>query len=258
MGNFFKEHSYNVIKLFLNQIGITVFGTMLALATSSNSALLLASSIFSTVFLLVLDYNVCWEIGAKDKIRIDGGRLKPMPSKGALLSLLANLPNLLLSVLMGIGVLIGTAASETVSIVCNAIARLLNGMYLGIIKVLEYSVYVAPKLDKVTDMLTSAETPSKEITGALTFLGNAEAGSSVEPIGKAMESLKAIAAESADAANAYAVLESAYYSPGIADIWWWFAVITVPAIAVGLFAYLMGSKNRRIFAASAKKPDIKR
>ncbi len=253
MGNFFKDNSYNIIKLFLNQIGITVFGTMLALATSNNSSLLLASSIFSTAFLLVLDYNVCWEIGAKDKIRIDGGRFKPMPAKGAVLSVLANIPNLLLSVLMGIGVLIGTAAAETVSVVCNAIARLLNGMYLGIIKALEYTIYTAPKLESAAEILISSGTAKNEISEVLTIIAGAEAGSSVEPIRKAMESLESIIPVSTEAAQAYTVLESAYYSPGLADIWWWFALITIPAILVCFAAYLLGSQNKRLLGNLSKK-----
>ncbi len=254
MGNFFKEHSYNVIKLFLNQIGITVFGTMLALATSGKPTLLLFSSIFATLFLLVLDYNVCWEIGAKDKIRIDGGRLKKMDGKGAILSLLANVPNLILSLLMGIGVLIGTAASESMSFICNAAARLLNGMYLGIIKVLEFVIYTEPKLSSASNILTASEA-SAEISGVLELISSAEPGNSVEPIRKAMEVLDTVAIP--EASEVQALLESAYYSPGIADIWWWFAIITVPAILVGFVAYLLGSRDKKISHIFSTKTDAK-
>ncbi len=135
--SFLKENLYNSVKLFLNQIGLTVFGTMLALAFSKNDKLLLASSIFSILFYLSLCYITCWDIGAKDKIRIDGGRLNYKASKGLLLSFFANIPNIVLSALMGIGILINTEASINMCYVCNAIARLLNGMYLGTIKVLQ-------------------------------------------------------------------------------------------------------------------------
>ena len=254
MGNFFKENSYNVIKLFLNQIGITVFGTMLALATSGNPSLLLFSSIFATLFLLVLDYNVCWEIGAKDKIRIDGGRLKPMNGKGALLSLLANVPNLILSLLMGIGIMIGTAASESMSVICNAAARLLNGMYLGIIKVMEFVIYTEPKLSSASRILT-APGASGEVSEVLTLISSAEPGNSVEPIRKAMEILDTVAIPEADEIKT--LLEGAYYSPGIADIWWWFAIITIPSILVGFTAYLLGSKDKKIFSGVSGKNGAK-
>jgi hypothetical protein len=44
-----------------------------------------------------------WDSGAKDKIRIDGGRMKRDCFKGAKISLIASIPNLLLCVLSIIG-----------------------------------------------------------------------------------------------------------------------------------------------------------
>ena len=137
MKAFLREQLYNMVKLFLNQIALTVFGTVLAIATSKNDSLLLASSIFSVLFFLALNYTTCWEIGAKDKIRVDSGRLESMPNKGLYISFGANLPNLIIALLIGLGVLIGTDASQSMSFVFNAIARLLNGMYLGIIKIVQ-------------------------------------------------------------------------------------------------------------------------
>ncbi|MBQ2766178.1 MAG: hypothetical protein IJF48_04265 [Clostridia bacterium] len=137
MKAFLREQLYNMVKLFLNQIALTVFGTVLAIATSKNDSLLLASSIFSVLFFLALNYTTCWEIGAKDKIRVDSGRLESMQNKGLYISFGANLPNLIIALLIGLGVLIGTDASQSMSFVFNAIARLLNGMYLGIIKIVQ-------------------------------------------------------------------------------------------------------------------------
>lgn len=88
---------------------------------------------------------MCWELGAKDKQKIDGGRMRPFPAKGFLISLVANVPNLLLALLMGLGAIVNTAAEVewmgNMSVICNAIARLLNGMYLGMITSLEKSIY---------------------------------------------------------------------------------------------------------------------
>lgn len=177
MIDFIKENSYNMVKMFLNQIAMTVFGTMLAIATRSNDTLLLATSIFSILFYLFLVYNFGWEIGAKDKIKIDGGRMRPFPTEGLLITLGANIPNLLLALLMGLGVLIGTEWAGNMSVICNAIARLIEGMYLGTISTLEHTLY----------------------------------------------------------AEAH-----------ISDVWWWFIVITLPAILTGWFSYYMGSHDKRI------------
>ena len=243
---FLKEHSYNMVKLFLNQIGMTVFGTMLALALSRHADLLVISGIFSVIFFLVLDYMALWEIGAKDKIRIDGGRLKPMSYKGALLSFGANLPNLILTLLMAFCAFIGTSVSEGISITCNAILRLLNGMYLGIIKFFEYTVYVSPKIESAVSVLSGAGT-SSEVIDSLAILEKAQVGNSVEPIVSSLRLLEDTAASSPEIAEAYSLLEAAYRTPVIADIWWWFIVITIPTILTGGLAYYLGSKNIRIF-----------
>lgn len=241
-----------MVKLFLNQIGMTVFGTMLALALSRNASMLLASGVFSIVFFLALNYSALWEIGAKDKIRIDGGRLKPMPGKGAVIAAGANLPNVLLTLLMGLGVLIGTRASESMSIICNAVLRLLNGMYLGVLKFFEYTFYVSPEINSAIRALT-APGANAQTAEVLEILNGAHPGNSVEPISRAMEQLGGLTAAHPEAAEAYTYLETAFSSPTISDIWWWFLVITVPSIAVGALAYYLGSKNIKIFGFLGKK-----
>lgn len=135
--NFLKENSYNMVKIFLTQIVMSFFGTMLAIATLKAPTLLLWSSVFSVVLGLGVVYTIAWDVGARDKIKIDGGRMKPFPCKGLVLALGGNIPNLILAVLMGLGVLIDTEGSQVMSLVCNAIARLINGSFLGIIKTLE-------------------------------------------------------------------------------------------------------------------------
>ena len=130
-----------MVKLFLNQIVMSVFGTVLCLSTSENTPLLVASGILSICMLLFIDYTFIWELGAKDKIRIDGNRLTPNPYKGALIALCGNIPNILLALLIGIGAIVNTAAGQSVAFVCNFIIRLLNGMYLGIFISIYNAVY---------------------------------------------------------------------------------------------------------------------
>ena len=146
---FIKENSYNMFKMFLDQIAMTVFGTMLSFATLKNEGLLLASSIFSILFYLMLLYTVGWDIGARDKIRIDGGRMKPFPMKGFLIALGANALNILLALLIGIGVMIDTEWSNGMALICNAVARLVEGMYLGVISILEHKLFENPGIRDV-------------------------------------------------------------------------------------------------------------
>lgn len=138
--NFFRENSYLIVKMMVNQLGMTIFGLLLQTASVVNDMLIIITSVFATVFYLVLLYTMTWEIGAKDKIRVDGGRLNPFPLKGAVLSAIANIPNLILGVIS----VIGWAFMDKITQepewaanmygVGNAIARLLNGMYIGIIQ----------------------------------------------------------------------------------------------------------------------------
>jgi len=119
---------------------MTVFGFLLQTATVVNPILFLFSSIFATGFYLVLLYTMSWEAGAKDKIRVDGGRLNPTPLKGVLLSLIANIPNILLGVLSVFGwifydpVLTEPVWAGNLFGVCNVFSRMINSMYIGIIQ----------------------------------------------------------------------------------------------------------------------------
>jgi len=132
-----------MVRLFLNQIVMSVFGTVLCLSTSENMSLLIASGILAICMLLFVDYTFVWELGAKDKIRIDGGRLRPSPLKGLFIGIGGNIPNVILTVLIGVGAVLNTAAGQSIAVVCDPIMRLLNGMYLGIFVTVYDKIYPA-------------------------------------------------------------------------------------------------------------------
>ena len=78
---FFKQFSYDITKLFIYQVGMTVFGLILTFATimsrnGSRNTFTLIAGIFSACFYLYLVYAAVWDIGARDKIRIEAGRKK--------------------------------------------------------------------------------------------------------------------------------------------------------------------------------------
>ena len=98
--DFIKKNGYNILKLFLIQLGMTVFGLMLTMATASNRSLMIVSCAASVVLYLYLLYSQIWEIGAKDQIRIIHQSEKPEPVKGFLISLCANALNIILALLI--------------------------------------------------------------------------------------------------------------------------------------------------------------
>jgi hypothetical protein len=140
---FLKENSYDIIRLYINQIGITIFSLVLyfSVGTLENEALALklkvAISIFAMLFYFVLLYTAAWDWGAKDKIRVDAGKQNKTTFKGALMALIANIPNYVLA----IGSLIsafflynGSKAAVDVYAIFNLILRLFTAMYLGLIQ----------------------------------------------------------------------------------------------------------------------------
>jgi len=139
----FKENSYDIVRLYVNQLGIMIFSMLLYTAVGSfenqalSSFLSILVSIFSVCFYLVLVYYVVWEIGAKDKIRIDGGRADPCKYKGLVMSLFANIPNFVLGVFSLIFLVIflvsGNEVINSVFFIFNLIMRFHASMYMGVI-----------------------------------------------------------------------------------------------------------------------------
>ena len=123
MKRFFHDYSYSIVKMFVNQFAIAIFGIALFTPTFNTMPTLnLITSIFAVMFYLFLIYVLTWEIGAKDRISVDVGKKPYRPHTGLVLSLVANIPNLLLAIFC-------TFAKQF-----SWIPTLLNGMYWGIIR----------------------------------------------------------------------------------------------------------------------------
>ena len=161
----FKENSYDIIRLYVNQLGIMIFSMLLYTSVGSienekiSSTLGLIVSIFSICFYLVLIYYVMWEIGAKDKIRIDGGRMEPCGHKGFVMGLFANVPNLILGVLTVVFaaiVLVNEGAIiKSAFFTSNLIMRFHAAMYLEIITSLVPSSATNGSIDYVEFLIES-------------------------------------------------------------------------------------------------------
>ena len=143
---FFKENSYDIVKLYVNQIGIAIFSFVLYSAVGSmgddgvERALNTAISVFSILFYFALIYNVAWEYGAKDKIRIDAKRAEYDKAKCAKMSLLSCVPNFIISAICIIFALIykfsGADFAAVIVGVVNFFMRITMSMYLGIIQII--------------------------------------------------------------------------------------------------------------------------
>ena len=169
--SFWKKNSYQVVRLFVIQFGIAVFGLVLSFAVSTafrdrdDSVPLLLVSIFSVLFYLFILYSVAWELGGKDRIKLDAVHERANGGKGFLIGLLAGIPSYLLCILMLIGgavVFAGpTAAGTRIFAVGYIPATFLHSMYVGIIR----AALAATKL--VQDA-----SPSYYLVAALLFLAS--------------------------------------------------------------------------------------
>ncbi len=141
---FFKENSYDIVRLFINQIGIAIFSLILytALGTvnieSDNLYTFKAIiSIFAILFYFALLYTVAWDWGAKDNIRIEGKRMEPVKLKGARLAFWANVPNFVFSFVYALTMglyCVGVEGIRNLSAIFNVIVRFIMSMHLGLLQ----------------------------------------------------------------------------------------------------------------------------
>ena len=138
---FFHRYSYSMIKMFVNQFAISIFGLVLALATTSadNPVLTMIVGIFAICFYLFLIYTMTWEIGAKDRISVDIGKMPYRPHTGLLISLIANIPNILIALLYALATPFSANHKWAggMCAVLSVISGLIEGMYRGVLSTIQ-------------------------------------------------------------------------------------------------------------------------
>jgi hypothetical protein len=135
MKRFFSMHSYEMVKMFLNQFATAMFGFALVLAARSakNVVLRNVSSGFAILFYLFLLYTMTWEIGFRDRVPTETGRIKKNRFTGTLISLCANIPNYVFAFFIMLGSLLHLEAISSIVAFCTGAALILEGMYTGLL-----------------------------------------------------------------------------------------------------------------------------
>lgn len=137
---YFREHSRLISRLFINQVGMTIFGVILTLAvmrsTDNNLTLTVAVSIFSILFYLCLIYNVMWEEGARNVIRVNAGRMEKIPCFSLKAALFASVPNFVLAALLVLGYVLAYPLAldfgKSLYATMHIILGLFEAMYVGL------------------------------------------------------------------------------------------------------------------------------
>lgn len=135
--DFFKKYSYIIVKLFVNQLAISIFGAVLSIACgmAENTTLKLITSVFAVLFYAFLNYSVLWDVGYKELPSIEAGRQPRRPLNGLYIAMFAAIPSLLLAFFFMLGKLFGDVEFlTTIAAICGYIAAyLVEGMYTGML-----------------------------------------------------------------------------------------------------------------------------
>lgn len=131
MKSFFRDHSYNMVKMFLNQFATAIFGFSLCLASGYGGSYLLRNitSVCAILFYMFLLYTMTWEIGFKDRLP---GKVR-RPYMGLVLSLCANAINFLLAIPIMLATLIKGGVFSAIGGFAAPAALLLQGQYMGVL-----------------------------------------------------------------------------------------------------------------------------
>ena len=140
-----KEYGKTIRRLWLNLFGAVVFGFMIA-GLAANLAerfpakatlIYILCGVLGTVFYFYLLYLVIWEVGAKDRIKVDGGRISARPHQGFKIALVYSLPMIIPSALYVVAALLRDVASiengalNAVSNVSALLAYVFSMPYVG-------------------------------------------------------------------------------------------------------------------------------
>ncbi len=136
MKQFFKNYSYDALKMFLNQFGTAIFGFALALAASKAQSVVLRNVTggFAVLFYLFLLYTMTWDMGFRDRVSVLQGKKSRNVFRGLLVSLLANSINFLFAVCIAFGHLFnGVSFFSSLGGIASIAALILEGMYTGLL-----------------------------------------------------------------------------------------------------------------------------
>lgn len=135
MKAFFKNYSYDMLKMFLNQFGTAIFGFSLALAAghAQSATLRNVTSVGAILFYLFLLYTMTWDMGYRDRVSVQSGRVPRRPFTGLLVSLCANSVNFLFALFIMLGSLCDSAFTASLGGIGAFCATVLEGMYVGLL-----------------------------------------------------------------------------------------------------------------------------
>lgn len=164
MLKFLKNNSYLIVRIILNQIGMTMFGLMTSMAAAAVDNSLSGGgevrrtcmtwvSVFAILFYMYINYMAMKEEGQKDKIRLDAGRAEYTPLRGLGIGFASSFLNIVLGVVIVILSVVVNIAPDTI----DAVGGILGGSKLleSVILAMYWGLMLG-----VSGVATIAELPS--------------------------------------------------------------------------------------------------
>ena len=140
---FWKYYSYGIVRIFVDQVAIAIFGLAVALGCAASARslgegraqmLTVVSSAFAVLFFLFMVAELCFRQGVSDREKTDIGRFEKNKLTGLYMGLLANVPNFVFA--LGYTVFYYIEATRgSVSGFFGLGAKLIMGEYLGVLSV---------------------------------------------------------------------------------------------------------------------------
>ena len=133
MKNLFNEKGHLMVKFLVNQVAMSVFGIMMSFtAAAVGNSWLLAFGLFALLFYYFIMWSYIWEDGAKDGIKVSGGRMKKNSFLGLGYCAIASIPSIIFAVLLIVFNLTLDSTSAPVGVMNIVVKIFTFGMYNAI------------------------------------------------------------------------------------------------------------------------------
>ena len=139
MKKFFSENGMNIVKLYINQIAMSVFGLMVIGAASQSELFILLASVVSVGLYLVIIYSMMWDEGAKASsvtLRAEDAGVEKIKTPflivlfGSLLNILGYIIYTILQIYVTLNNLTEGAAHDY-GYMTEVILKITNAIYMG-------------------------------------------------------------------------------------------------------------------------------
>ncbi len=129
---YFRSSGYEIVKLFVTQFVMGIYGIVVIMSVLKYGTVSLLVGIASVILYYFLIYTQMWDIGGKDRIRVDAGHDTRDFIKPVAMGVFANLPNFILATVEIVAYFV--APDSALYAIPHAATHFIQSFYIGITK----------------------------------------------------------------------------------------------------------------------------